>query len=639
MTKLLTACWFSFALLGLLATGRPALAASKKFTLEIVSTPPGAKISIAGVSFGVTPTGGGPLVLTDYPLDDKVPYPIKAEKDGFASVERIITYADAKALAKGNTFGPKIWQIELPPMTEVRREIPVFITNAVPGATVFIDNVEAGKSPLAANAIFVRADATSAWHNVTIRLELEPQFRTEELALQADEVFRSVGTTRKTYEVVFSLLEIQRTYQLEISANESDAIIELDEKEIGRTGALPFRHALVFTRESSQAWPSHALKVHKKDWEYREPGKLVGKAAFQQQLTVEAITNAGKGVFQVKVTLANPTHYATPIRYFEIAGGKLKLVVTNALSTIDNKDGDMIAPGVFRTDLAKESLILSRMACLPPQPDEKAHIFFTRPKWETPLASGTNPPTPQLVSANIMHATEGTKEPIRSEDSRDTDPFVTADGRWLYYSSDRSSGFRHIWRVSLQGQIGVAKISKDDSYIHLEPAVSPDGQLLAYSARPANAPANVPFSIWLANEDGNANKEICEGRCPAWSHDGKQLAYVSQNKIFIMNADGSGSKEITSDTDAQVLYPVWAPGDKYIYYCSDVGKDKAGNRQFDLWRIHTEKAGEPLQVTSNDSLDFAPLIVGRRLYFFSNRGATGDGVEALKICYKELPPD
>lgn len=76
---------------------------------------------------------------------------------------------------------------------------------------------------------------------------------------------------------------------------------------------------------------------------------------------------------------------------------------------------------------------------------------------------------------------------------------------------------------------------------------------------------------------------------PAWSHDGKKIAFSAANKkgskyntsdIFVINADGSGLTQLTTN-DSNDLSPVWS-SDGYIYFISDRG-GKAGNYQ--AWRF------------------------------------------------------
>ena len=59
---------------------------------------------------------------------------------------------------------------------------------------------------------------------------------------------------------------------------------------------------------------------------------------------------------------------------------------------------------------------------------------------------------------------------------------------------------------------------------------------------------------------------------PAWSPDGTQIAYVSENAdtsgIFLMNADGGDARQLTSGG----FLPAWSPDGQYIAYLDVVDK-------------------------------------------------------------------
>jgi TolB protein len=67
------------------------------------------------------------------------------------------------------------------------------------------------------------------------------------------------------------------------------------------------------------------------------------------------------------------------------------------------------------------------------------------------------------------------------------------------------------------------------------------------------------------NADGtgqtNLTKNVAGDWSPAWSPDGKKIAFVSQRdgnlEIYVMNADGTGQTRLT-DNPAPDEYPAWS---------------------------------------------------------------------------------
>jgi Tol biopolymer transport system component len=221
----------------------------------------------------------------------------------------------------------------------------------------------------------------------------------------------------------------------------------------------------------------------------------------------------------------------------------------------------------------------------------------------------------------------------------DMDPFVTADGRWIYFSSDRLRT-RSIWRMPANGRGGFTKITGDLSTIDTEPAVSPDGGRMAYTSRSISAMSTSPNYIWIANADGTLPTQMRAGHSPAWSPDGKLIAFVStENKIWVMDSDGGNLTQLTLG-DSTDCYPVWMPLGKHIIFASNKAQNDLKQRNFDIWMMNADGSGQT-QLTVNGSFDSAPAVSsnGKYLYFFSNRGAQRAGQDSLQIFRLDLPAE
>jgi len=108
--------------------------------------------------------------------------------------------------------------------------------------------------------------------------------------------------------------------------------------------------------------------------------------------------------------------------------------------------------------------------------------------------------------------------------------------------------------------------------------VSDDGQILFIRGGFGKA-----WEIWVMDADGKNEKLLGPGGFPAWSPDGKHIAF-SQSKmddpdngdICIMDADGSNIKRLTEDPYDE-LCPKWSPDGKQIAYSIAGWKGKNGN--------------------------------------------------------------
>ena len=111
-----------------------------------------------------------------------------------------------------------------------------------------------------------------------------------------------------------------------------------------------------------------------------------------------------------------------------------------------------------------------------------------------------------------------------------------------------------------------------------EPALSPDGKLVAFTARSVNVEANTqPRDIYVVPVDGGSPRQLTKAgpinERPRWSPDSKRLAFVSNrggsSQIWMMDADGGNPRQVTSmSTEAEGV--LWSPDGKHLVFGSQV---------------------------------------------------------------------
>src|SRR5438045_335782 len=92
-----------------------------------------------------------------------------------------------------------------------------------------------------------------------------------------------------------------------------------------------------------------------------------------------------------------------------------------------------------------------------------------------------------------------------------------------------------------------------------DPQVSPDGKWVAYDVSIPDLKANKSVaSIWLVPADGSApSKQIIDGSGPAWSPDGKSIAYT-RDQAYVYDMATGGSRKVT-DLPGGAGSVKWAP--------------------------------------------------------------------------------
>ncbi len=123
---------------------------------------------------------------------------------------------------------------------------------------------------------------------------------------------------------------------------------------------------------------------------------------------------------------------------------------------------------------------------------------------------------------------------------------------------------------------GQTRLTNSPNLLKTQPAWSPDGRRIAFSAELKDN-----SDLYIMNADGSNQTRLTDSPAnegqPAWSPDGRQIAFVSDQtgtpQIFVMNADGSNPTRLTTMLDRKNQAPNWSPDGRRIAFVSSLGRE------------------------------------------------------------------
>lgn len=135
----------------------------------------------------------------------------------------------------------------------------------------------------------------------------------------------------------------------------------------------------------------------------------------------------------------------------------------------------------------------------------------------------------------------------------------TRDGDYAIYELNADGGAQRRLTENESNDQSTASL-----FFQVDPSWSPDGKHIAFSSRRRGS-----FDIYVMNADGTGTRRLTSTReddnHPTWSDDGDRIAFARGEDIYVMDRDGS-AQHLISDEAVAEGEPAWAPGGQWIAY-------------------------------------------------------------------------
>ncbi len=140
----------------------------------------------------------------------------------------------------------------------------------------------------------------------------------------------------------------------------------------------------------------------------------------------------------------------------------------------------------------------------------------------------------------------------------DRNPVLSADGKQVYFLSERNGGTFNVYRFALDAPQQVAPVTSFRTHPVRFLSVASDNTLCytydgeIYTQAPGGQPTKVSVSLTRDDEDSPESYAFTHGASEAVvSPDGKQVAFVARGEVFVTSVEYGTTKQITHTSEAE----------------------------------------------------------------------------------------
>ena len=222
-------------------------------------------------------------------------------------------------------------------------------------------------------------------------------------------------------------------------------------------------------------------------------------------------------------------------------------------------------------------------------------------------------------SGNTASVKNAAFSQLTEQSGRELFAQISPDGKTVYFASRKAEKW-DIYSQRTGGKTAV-NLTADSGFDDTQPAVSPDGELIAFRSERNGG------GIFVMGASGESVRRVTDsGFYPAWSPDQKEIVFCQDNfsmpdarsvipsELQAVNP-ATGETRVLTKIDA--VQPNWSPNGTRIAFW---GTNSGGIRE--IFTVAADGRSEPVKVTNDAAFNWNPVWSpdGKYLYFASNRG-------------------